>query len=178
MRNMRKLILVIGLLFFLSNSSFCQTIDNTKLYGKWITCKMIDSTDFGAINLENVDSFTTSIRLISKKKDFLKKIKLDTIANEEERYIRLKTFLTPFYNLFHGTWIEFHTDSTATQYMRGENNDFINYTRTFELNIKTNHLILGKKTHPEELLLKVLSEDTMILSFYSEDINLLVRRAD
>jgi hypothetical protein len=137
---------------------------------------MIDSTDFGVINLENIDSFTTSVKILCKKEDFLKRIKLDTVANEEERYDRLKKILTPFYDLFHGTWIDFHTDSTATQYMRGENKNFINYTRTFELVTKTNHLILGKKTHPEELLLKVLSEDTMILCFYRDDINLLVRK--
>ena len=175
---MTKVILTLVLLSCSANISFCQMRNYNRLYGKWVTCKMIDSTDFGAINLENIDSFITSVRLISKKKDFLKKFKLDTIVNEEERYNRLISLLTPFYDLFHGTWIEFHTDSTATQHLKGTNDDFINLTRTFEFNTNTNHLILGKTTDYEELLLKILSEDTMILSFYREDLNLLVRRAN
>jgi len=93
---------------------------------------MVDSTDFGVINLENVDSFTTSVRLISQKKDFLKKINLDTIVNEEERYNSLKIILKPLYDLFHGTWIDFHNDSTASEHIKGASDNFTNLNRTFE----------------------------------------------
>jgi|GEM_PF-1817568 len=137
---------------------------------------MVDSTDFGVINLENVDSFTTSVRLISQKKDFLKKIKLDTIVNEEERYNSLKIFLMPLYDLFHGTWIDFHNDSTAIEHIKGTSDNFTNLNRTFEFNTKTNHLIFDKHSRPEELEIKMLSDDTLILRFYSEGLNLLVKK--
>lgn len=84
--------------------------------------------------------------------------------------------MKPFYDLFHGTWMEFHKDSTVIEHIKGSSDDFTNLTRTFEFSTKTNHLILDKYKYFEELSVKVLSDDTMILCFYSEGLNLLVKK--
>jgi hypothetical protein len=165
-------------LFSLLNNAVCQTGSNGRLYGKWITCKLIDSTGLGTINFESPESFITSIRDLDKKRAFkILRINADTIQNEESQVNILKKYLAAFYDLYHGSSIEFCADSTAIEHMKGTKGKFINVTRTFVFNSKTNHLILDKNGNSEELLIRFLSNDTIILSFYSEGINLLAKKA-
>ena len=139
---------------------------------------MVDSTDFGAIGLESVDSFMLSLKQINNNRAFLKQIKLDTISNSEERLQTLKGYFMPFYELFHDTWIEFRNDSTVIEHIKDNNSGFADLKRKYEFNPATNHMIFDRNKDSEELLVIFLTDNMMILSFYREDLHLLVKKTD
>ncbi|MEO5943579.1 MAG: hypothetical protein ABIP30_07665 [Ferruginibacter sp.] len=176
---MTKIIYITFFLVFISITARPQSGNNDKLIGKWIACKIIDSTDIGNIGLESLDSFKASVKEISKKKiKDLKGYLLDTVKNEDRKSQLIENFLTPTYNLFHGNWIEFCDNSTLIEHVNVMNGKSDNLFRTFEYDPSTKILIMDEHGMSESLRVYIISSDSMILSFYSEGLNLLVKRTE
>lgn len=177
---MIRLTYIIFSLFFVINTAKSQSNNNDILIGKWITCKIIDSTDLCNIGVECADSFKVSIREIGKKNitSFAGYL-LDTIKNEERRDKIFENFLTPLYELFHGSWIEFCNNSTLIEHTdTGMDGKPDNLFRTYEYDAFSKKLIMDKQGMSENLRVYIISDDTMILSFFSEGLTLLVKRME
>jgi hypothetical protein len=175
---MKRPAFIIYFLIFIINTSISQSKNNYKLIGKWIIYKTIDSTDLGDISLECLDSFKVSVREIAKKNiHSLKGYLLDTIKNEERRYKKFENFLTPIYELFHGSWIEFCNNSTLIEHTNtGMDGKADNLFRTYEYDAFSKKLIMDKHGMSETLRVYMISKDEMILSFYSEGLAFLLKR--
>lgn len=177
---MKRLTYIILSLVFILNTAKSQSNNNDKFIGKWITYKIIDSTDLGDIGLECLDSFKLSVMEISKKNiTSFKGYLLDTIKNEERRYKIFENFLTPIYELFHGSWIEFCKDSTLIEHTnRGANGKPGNLLRTYEYDFFSKKLIMDKHGMSETLQVHIISNDEIILSFISEGLTFLAKRME
>jgi hypothetical protein len=174
-----RIVIILTLLASLYREGISQGSGNNKLLGKWITCKMIDTPFLGSIGLESIDSFKTSIKKISNNKNspYIKYFSLDTIVDDTKRFKIITEQLIQYYNLFHGTWVEFHADSTLIEHIGGVGN-FRDVKRTFEYDDSTNKLVMDKYAATEIVRVTILSTKIMLLSFYSEGLNVLVKRVE
>lgn len=176
---MKQAALTLFLFLFLSQIIKAQSIEKNLHGGKWLVCKMIDSTDIGDLGFENPDSFRLSVqRIIQKPNLRLRQIRIDTISNLEDRISYAAGFFKPFYDIYHDTWIEFMDDSNAVERIHEYQKGFTNIKRSYKYNAKTNRIIFDKLKDHEIAGIQFLSKDALLLTFYSERITLLLKRVN